>query len=191
MGIRSIKGNLILGMVAALIVLGCKQTINKPVSELLMTKAILEIFISNPDNDFYSNCLLQETLPIEFKKPENYKIVKENLELDVATFNKQIEASKFYSIPDSLFTNLNMVSLKKLTSVQKANEGKSVSDIYEDINCSEGLLCVTKPIFNEDKSRAFIQLYYKCPGICEMHAAYIMAFENNAWSIEQELEVQV
>ena len=134
---------IILGFALVFLVLGCKKTESKSSSELLKTKEILETFISNPSDDFYTNCLLQQAQPIKFKNWKNYEIVKEVLLLDDITFNEQIESSKAYSIPDTLFPKLNIISQKKLDSLNEVYTRKNASKIYNDLNCLNGLLSVT------------------------------------------------
>ncbi|TBV26874.1 hypothetical protein DMZ43_07370 [Meridianimaribacter sp. CL38] len=77
-----IKCNLItyvLSILSIVLFLGCDDAKNKTKNELLITKEIINKFTDNPSNDFYTNCIFQEGLPIVFNKKRKSRISKDNI----------------------------------------------------------------------------------------------------------------
>jgi len=185
-----IKNNLILNSVYTLIIVsffGCNNKNSNEENEILITKAVIEKFLNNPSNNFYTNCIYQKTLPIVFNKEENLEQVKKVLNLN-NNFNTEVKKSENFIIPDTLFPKLNIITQKKIDSLEAIQPPKNRRTIYNELDCLGGLLSVTKPIFNSNKTKAFISLYFTCSGICEEKGIFLLNLENNSWVIKQKLD---
>lgn len=184
-----IKCNLItyvLSILSIVLFLGCDDAKNKTENELLITKEIIKKFTDNPSNDFYTNCIFQEGLPIVFNKKENLELVKTTLNLN-DDFETKVKNAEGFNIPDTLLPKLNIITQKQIDSLEAIKYTKDRRTIYEELGCSDGLLSITKPIYNYEKTKAYISLYFHCSGICEKKGMFILSLENNSWSIEKTL----
>lgn len=172
----------------------CKNENKQNISELKKidsekTIELLTQIFEDEKNGFLStNCLTEKTRAINYPMVADFdKYVKNRLGIKDSTHYKvQSELYKKFVLTSKIAKGKNIITQIQFKEFEKKSElGEFKFWDWLEQNCSDGYSSISKPIFNENYTLAYIQIGNVCGGLCGGGEERIYKYINGKW-IEKE-----
>jgi hypothetical protein len=177
-----------------LILASCKKELKTNVSELKKldsektTELLTQIFEDEKNGFLLTNCITEKTRGVNYPMvPDFDEYVKNHLGIkDSIHYKLQSELYKQFVLTSDIAKGKNIITQSQFKEFERKSELGEFRfwDWLED-NCTDGYSSISKPIFNENYTLAYIQIGNVCGGLCGGGEERIYEYINGKW-IEKE-----
>mgnify|MGYP003630284048 CR=1 FL=1 len=152
------------------------------------TELLTQIFENEKDVYLATNCISEKPrATYQPNVPDFDEYIKEHLSIKDSTHYKlQTDLYKQFSLITEYAKGKNIITASDFKEFEQKSEsgGFSFWDWLEN-NCSDGYSSISKPIFNEDYTLAYIRVGNICGELCGGGEERIYEYQNGKWILKE------
>lgn len=181
-------------LILILTIISCKTEQKNKINEIISLdrektiELLLQVFEDENDSYLSTKCITEKRVAGFDPISEDFdKYLKEHLYIkDSIHYNLQIELRNAFSMNNEIARGKSI--LTKL-DFEEFRKNSNIDEMWELIldKCPDGYSWVSKPIFNEDFTIAYINIGSLCGGLCGGGESRIYKFKDNKWVFENSL----
>ncbi|WP_233558631.1 hypothetical protein [Aquimarina sp. BL5] len=186
--------NLLKLLILNLIFISCKDESKVRLTELKnqdvekTTELITQIFEDEKKGFLFTNCITEKARGVNRPMVSDFdEYVKNHLKIkDSIHYNLQLESYKKFILTSDITKGKNILTQSQFKEFERKSElGEFKFWDWLENNCSDGYSSISKPIFNENYTLAYIQIGTVCGSLCGGGEERIYEYINGTW-IEKE-----
>lgn len=118
---------------------------------------------------------------------DEFNIITEKLgENDTTFINEQLRGRKGFTTDSLSHYGFKIIRMSDISTMAKIISADSIWGFINE-KYGPGYYSISKPIFNKNRTKAYLCIGYSCGDYCGYGVAYILELKNGKWLIREQL----